>query len=254
MKKILFVLVTMIVCVEVSAHVTGIYFYFDNVEKHVYEDDNVKVFLYPSDDGKVCVIVNNKTKKVVYVDNGSSFFYNNSSAACMYRSRSTTTGTMQGHGVAVNLGGLAYGFGARGNVATALSAITVMNNSGSYSGTTISEKRIIPIAPLSSEVVFVEDLTVLGVLDKLGIVKDYCNMPVGLYYKKFKSHARLRERGGEVKLNKKFERQYNEANSILTCKTVLNYSFTEEMKSPKEVTASNLAHPLNASMTIFESI
>lgn len=244
MKKLLLFAILMTAWLGTSAHRTGIYFYFDNIDKHVYEDENVRVFLCPTDDGKICVLVNNKTNKVLYIDNGSSFFYTNGRAASMYRARATTSGTMESSGTAVNLGGIASAFGARGPVATALSAIVVSHSSGNYNGTIVSEKRIIPVAPMSTEPVYVEDYSVCYTLCKLGRAE--YNYKVDGESEKIMEvkgygnrHLRLVEKGNKIKMKKGMERQYNAQNSIMSCKALLHYSFTENMNDEKEVMVDN---------------
>lgn len=237
MKRLLTIAFFMIACMAISAHKTGIYFYFDNVDKHVFEDENVKVFLYPANGGKVCVLVNNKTKKTIYVDNGSSFIYTNGKAASMYRSRATSTGTMYSSGTSVNLGGLAYGLGARGPVTSALSAITVSNGTSDYEGTIISEKRIVPVAPLSTEVVYAEDLSVYYVLCRLGRLREY-DFSNNLRKSNW-THSRYLERGNEIKMKKGLSREYTEENTPLAYKTIVHYAFSESMDDPREVTTDN---------------
>ena len=241
MKKALLMAIMMIACVGMNAHRTGIYFYFDNVDKHVYEDQNVRVFLFPTENGKICVFLNNKTNKVIYVDNGSSFFYTNGRAVSMYRARSTTSGIMESSGTSVNLGGIASAFGARGPVATALGAITVSNSSGNYNGTIVSEKRIIPVAPMSTEAVYVEDYSVCFTLNRLGKAEyNYAkDGEAGNVHGYGNRHLRLSERGKKVKMTKGMERQYNEQNSIMSCKTMLHYAFTEDMAETYEAIADN---------------
>ncbi|MBQ4393580.1 MAG: hypothetical protein II826_10800 [Prevotella sp.] len=238
MKKLLTMAIMLIACMSISAHRTGIYLFFDNVDKHVYEDENVRVFFYPSDDGKICILVHNKSKKVIYVDNGSSFIYTNEKPASLYRARATTQGTMSSSGVAVNLGGLAYGMGTRGPVTTALSAITVSSSSGNYRGTIVSEKRIIPVAPLSTEAVFVEDNTIIKTLEAIRCVKNYGEENKNLI-KCFWTHRRYVERGQEIKMKKGLSRQYTEENTILSYKALVHYSFTEKMEADKEIEIDN---------------
>lgn len=241
MKRLLTIAFFMIACMGISAHKTGIYFYFDNVDKHVYEDENVKVFLFPSNDGKVCVFVNNKTQKVIYIDNGSSFMYTNGKAASMYRARATATGTAYSSGTSVNLGGLAYGLGARGPVTTALSAITVSNGTSDYNSTIISEKRVVPVAPMSTEVVYAEDLSVYSMLRRLSRLRHYSlNESDHVTFATLNwTHSRYLERGKEIKMKKSLSREYTEENTILSYKTIVHYAFSESMDDPREVTTDN---------------
>ena len=238
MRKLLTMAIMMIACLSISAHRTSIYLYFDNVDKHVYEDENVRVFFYPSDDGKMCILVNNKTKKVIYVDNGASFIYTNNKPASLYRARTTTQGTMYSSGVAVNLGGLAYGLGARGPVTSALSAITVTNSSGDYSGTMVSEKRIIPVAPMGTETIYAEDNTIFKTLEEMGRINHYRQDARNLLKMNW-THHRYLEKGQEIKMKKGLSRQYTNENTILRYKAHIHYSFTEKMESDKEVEIDN---------------
>lgn len=83
MKKILLVAIMAIACMGASAQKTGLYFYFDTVDRHIYEDENVFVYIsvinpyftkYAPSLSNASVIVINKTDKVIYVDKGPSFF------------------------------------------------------------------------------------------------------------------------------------------------------------------------------------
>ena len=120
--KSLLLTVLMIACVNVSAKRVSVWLYFDDVASHVYEDENIKVFMCPH------LVVQNKTDKVIYVDKGSSFLYTNGKAENMYNATSTTSGTTYTTGSAVNPGAIAYALGARGPLVAAMSATTYSNS------------------------------------------------------------------------------------------------------------------------------
>jgi len=218
MKKVLFLAILMIACVNVSAKRVSVWLYFDDVTNHVYEDENVKVFMCPH------LVVINKTNKVIYVDKGSSFLYTNGKAENMYHATSTASGTTYTTGASVNPGAIAYALGARGPLVTALSA-TTYSNSESYTSSIIShEKRFIPIAPMSSEVVLEVNLFV-----------SLPKWPQGDSYK----NSRLIEHGTKTKIAKGLTRQYTKENSILSYKCLVSYSFTEDTNNLKEATVEN---------------
>ena len=234
MKKIFFFLLLTLASGKVAAHRSGNFFYLDNVEKHVYEDENARIFLYPSENGQVCVLVNNKSDKIIYVDKGTSFFYYRRGIADnMYQSVSTMSGTMESSGVSLNLGGFLGAFGLGGPVASALSCLSVSNSYGSFAGTIVSEKRIVPIAPNTTEVVYVSKFSISEMLENIYLLIDHKKRM------KWLSHARLIENGQKQKLRRGFEREYDESNSILPFKATMNYSFSEDMGEKKEVQIDN---------------
>lgn len=200
---------------SVSAHRLSVWVYFDDVTKHVYEDENVKVFLCPH------LVVQNKTNKVIYVDKGSSFMYINGKATNMYSASSKTSGTTYTTGTAVNPGAIAYALGARGPVVAAMSATTYSSSSSNTYGTITHEKRFIPIAPESSEV-----------------IKNIYPYPSTVGGGNLK-HYRLEEQGKKIKFTKGLSRQYTEENSVMKYKCLVRYSFSEDTNGQREATVDN---------------
>lgn len=201
------------------ANRTGIYFYFDNIDKHAYEDENVIVVMTPAMNG-VTVLVYNKTDKILFVDKGTSFFSINGRNENMFRSMVNTSGTMRS--TFVNLGNMAYAAGLRGPLGMAMSGITI--GGSSFSSVSVIEKRVIPVPPHGTEPVYITGEIGIGAAKNV-------TSPKGI----FQSHHRYMGK----KMGKGMVREFTEDNSVLKYKATVRYGFTEDCSSPKEVSLDN---------------
>ncbi len=210
------------------------YFYFDNYQKHVISDENVVCYFdRPKDKATIALYIENKTDKIIYVDRGNCFTILNGKATNLFSNSAKTEGYTHNHGVSVNVGSIAQGFGVNSPV---LNGINVGNNNGTIDQTTIYEKRVIPVAPHSWYCLY-EFKDPYNLMVYLGNIIDK------LQYNSFTTTPRARyiEPGTtkKIKLKKGFTRTYDETNTPINVKGIVTYSFTEDIKEQKQITADN---------------
>lgn len=133
----------------VSAKRVRVYCFYDQENKAVYEDQNVKATIV-SDKGTMKFAVYNKTNQVLYLDKANSFVYTNGQPKTLFTNAAYTTGKTSEQGGSVNLGAVANAVGIGGTIGSALGGVNVGGSSGHLNTTTVFEQRIVAIAPQSA--------------------------------------------------------------------------------------------------------
>lgn len=145
--KRLFLLLLFAACgLSAEARSVGVFAFFADDGKQIYEDENVRVVIAMEDDDP-CLAILNKTDRVIYLDKGSSFAYENGVATCLFSNSSHSTGTGSSGGASVNLGGIASALGVGGAVGGILSGVNVGGGQSRQSSTTFYEQRVMAMAP-----------------------------------------------------------------------------------------------------------
>ncbi|MBR1687292.1 MAG: hypothetical protein IJ710_02035 [Prevotella sp.] len=228
MKKLIFALALLCSCAAVQAKRVGVYCFLDNIENHLYEDDNVKVVIAVGGAVPFQLAIYNKTDNVVYVDKENSFVYTNGIPQNLFGNTSQTTGSMSGSGASLNLGGVANALGIGGAAGSILGGVTVGGNSGQVNTTTVYEKRILTLAPKSGAILYTWEHTV-----ELETMMGVSSIPG--YAGKF-----IDQRTGEkIKMQKGMVRNYQRETSPLQLKGIVKYALEEAFAAPTQVTVDN---------------
>lgn len=98
------------------------------------------------------VRLKNKSGRTIYVDLGNSYFVRNGMASAYYVPTSSTSGSMGGSGVGVNMGAVAGALGVGGAIGTLAGGVTVGDGSGTSTANTVYSQRVISIPPASTAV------------------------------------------------------------------------------------------------------
>ena len=238
MKKIIMTCVAiMIATLGCFASRVGVYCYFDAIENHLYEDENVKLVV--ATDGVDCVklVIYNKTDNVIYVDKENSFAYTNDEPTNLFKNASYTTGTGSESGASVNLGGIAGALGIAGPIGSVLGGINVGGSSTNMNSTTTYEKRVLSVAPKSMAVLY-DYGTCRALLERI----QFLDTRVDGYFA-----GTLGERGRFIdpytKQKTKFKKGMNmtfDANSSpARFKGVVKYSLSEDFNENKLISTDN---------------
>ena len=204
---------------SVHAKRIGYYFYFDNPNRHTYEDTNVKVYIQ-----NCGIYVYNKTDKVIYVDKANCFAILNGVSEIIFKNSVETSGSNSNFGVSTYLG----------SISPYLNGITISGGSGTYNQVSTYEKRIIPITPNSYSCIW-QWKHPFGLMAYLGKIIDNGSKSYPL-----KPRSRYIESitGKEIKLTKGFVRTYDLSSSPIRLKTIVKYSLKEDMSNEKEISTT----------------
>lgn len=146
MKKTFLFLLFALCCFSAEARYVGVFLYFADDGKQIYEDENVRVAI-AMEKNQPCLAILNKTDRVIYLDKGSSFVYKNGTATCLFSNSAYSSGTGSTGGASVNLGGVAGALGIGGSAGNLLSGVNVGGGQSTHSSTTYYEQRVMAIAP-----------------------------------------------------------------------------------------------------------
>ncbi len=146
MRKLFLFLLFALCGFSAEARRVGVFSFFADDGKQIYEDENVRVVIAVNDNEPYLAVVN-KTDHVIYIDKGSSFVYKNGQATCLFSNSSYSSGTGSAGGASVNLGGVASALGVGGAVGTILGGVNVGGGRSSQSSTTYYEQRVMALAP-----------------------------------------------------------------------------------------------------------
>lgn len=179
-------------------------------------------FLMPNetDNQAVQFQVKNKTSKTIYIDLGNSFFMRNGVAQAYYIPTATTTNTMSGSGVGVNLGSVAGALGIGGAIGTLANGVNVGGGSSSGTSNTVYSQRVVAVPPMSITKLYGQ---VLFTDQKCNgfVINTYNRIDV---YFSFKSNTSDRLYNGDVL-------DYTEDSSPFNFGGVISYSFSENCSS-----------------------
>ncbi len=156
-----FVLFVLLVLCGFSAEArrVGVFYFFADDGKLIYEDENIRVEIGVSD-SEPYLFVSNKTDHVIFIDKGSSFVYENGGATCLFSNASYSSGTGSGGGASVNLGGVANALGVGGAVGSILGGVNVGGGRSTQNSTTYYEQRVKALAPHASYKLYEWDGTI----------------------------------------------------------------------------------------------
>lgn len=205
-RSIFYVIAFCIVIMISSCSKNGVFFYFDDVVEHAYNDNKVQIFLYPYNLNYISIYVCNNTDELIFVDKGTSFLSTSGDVVFLYNSSTN----IQGNNIAVGQG-VSWG-----------SSFSFLQE-GSFQGQMVTEKRIVPIAPHSYTPIYIQDL--------------YATLVSKGYF--VTNHKWHYPRTSQQKIKKGMVQQYDENNTILNYKATIRYSTTEDMKNYIEATTDN---------------
>ena len=161
---------------------------------------------YTSYEGGLTVFIQNKTNKVVYLDLGNSFFTRGKDVETCYVQSATTTGQTTSTGVAVNV------------------------NVSNSKSTTVFNRRIISVPPMSEKEVG-KFLLLPPAKETTAFGKDLVlGLEGGLFYLRQKMHKEDIPNLGETKIN-------TDPN-YLPFKVFITYSFNEQITNPASLNAN----------------
>lgn len=146
MKNLLLLLLFVTCGLSAEARRVGVFYFFADDGKQIYEDENVVVTI-GVEDNSPHLTVRNKTDRVIYIDKGSSFVYKNNMATCLFSNSAYSSGTGRMGGASVNLGGVANAIGIGGAAGSILGGVNVGGGRSSQNSTTVYEQRVMAIAP-----------------------------------------------------------------------------------------------------------
>lgn len=239
MKKIIMTCVAiMIATLGCFASRVGVYCYFDAIENHLYEDENVKLVV--ATDGVDCVklVIYNKTDNVIYVDKENSFAYTNDEPTNLFKNASYTSGSGSERGASVNLGGIAGALGIAGPIGSVLGGINVGGSSSNTNSTTTYEKRVLSVAPKSMAVLY-DYGTCRDLLERIQFLDTRRYNESGIYM--------CGERGRfidpytkqKTKFKKGMSMTFDANSSPARFKGVVKYSLSEDFNENKMITTDN---------------
>lgn len=238
MKKIIMTCVAiMIATLGCFASRVGVYCYFDAIENHLYEDENVKLVV--ATDGVDCVklVIYNKTDNVIYVDKENSFAYTNDEPTNLFKNASYTTGSGSERGASVNLGGIAGALGIAGPIGSVLGGINVGGSSSNTNSTTTYEKRVLSVAPKSMAVLY-DYGTCRALLERIkfldtrvdGVMSGLCGEK-GRFIDPYTKQ--------KTKFKKGMNMTFDANSSPARFKGVVKYSLSEDFNENKLITTDN---------------
>lgn len=234
-KKIIMAFVAMMATMGCYASRVGVYCYFEPIENHIYEDENVKVVIANEGVDKLKFVFYNKTDKVIYVDKENSFAYINDTPTNLFQNSSYTTGNGTEKGASVNLGGIANALGINGPIGSILGGVNVGGGVSNMNSTTTYEKRILSVAPKSLAVLydFGSCQSVLEEIKFLNTQRDYVETwgVRGYFINPYTK--------GKTKFKKGMSMTFDASNSPARYKGVVKYSLSEDFKESNLVTTDN---------------
>lgn len=236
-KKLILAFVAMMVTIGCYASRVGVFCYFEPIENHIYEDENVKVVITNEGIDRLKFVIYNKTDNVIYVDKENSFAYINDTPTTLFQNSSYTTGTGSESGASVNLGGIANALGIGGPAGSILGGVNVGGGTSNMNSTTTYEKRILSVAPKSLAVLYdfgscQYTLEEIGYLDtKRDETGFYTIGERGFYIDPYTKR--------KTKFKKGMSMTFDASNSPARYKGVVKYSLSEDFKESNLVTTDN---------------
>lgn len=213
-----------------SARRVGAYCYFANTGSELYEDDNVKLVL-TLEKGDVVLAIYNKTDQVIYVDKANTFAYTNGTPEMLFKNTAQTTNNTSSGGASLNLGGVANALGVGGIAGGLLSGVTVGGGNSSQSGTIVYEQRVIPVAPLS-----------INVLYKWSDIKEHFSdalVKVNPTWSTFRGRFIDPSTGYEEMFDKGMSRSYTESVTPFSVMGVVKYATDENFEKATQAKVFN---------------
>lgn len=209
-SKILFVLLGLAVSLSGWADRKGVYAFFHHPNVLV-EDENIQMALViDSINNTACLMVRNKTARVLYLDKAHSFSYLNRDPKCLFSNSARKETTTKGRGASVNLGAVAGAVGIGGAVGSLLNGVNLGGSRGVEDATIHYEQRILALAPQAAYII-----------ENWGDIRSHVN----------KALPKKRKKG--------MYWEYDETSSPLALRGVVNYDVNESCDHPIQLTAEN---------------
>lgn len=209
-QKIFFTLVLLAFLLPASATRKGVYAFFHRPNVLV-EDANIQMALViDSINNTACLMVRNKTAEVLYLDKANSFSYLNGTPKCLFSNSAQKEASTSGGGASVNLGAVAGAVGIGGALGSLLGGVNLGGGRGVENATIYYEQRILALAPQAAYII-----------DEWGDLREHLSKVLpkkrkeGMYW------------------------EFNETNSPLVLRGVVNYDTTEQCEHPTQLTADN---------------
>lgn len=229
MKKVLYTVCLLAVCLSSTAKILGVACVFNSATA---ENDQVKIELKESGGllWGLGVYITNKTDSIIYIDRANCFAVENGYSETWFTNSATTntTTTSSNKMVTVNAGAIARAAGVVGPLETALSGITVGrgSESGTGSGTTVFEQRVIAIPPHSTVPTYRFNALALSFDEKI--------IDAGVKARPFRSVKlgafKDPETGKMETFKKNMTRHYEESATPLKIQAIIKYSFSENFE------------------------
>lgn len=230
MKKVLFLVCFGVACLSSTAKRLGVACVFNS---ETAENDQVKIELKES--GGILwglgVYITNKTDQTIYIDRANCFAIENGNSETWFTNSATTNTTTSSSSnmVTVNAGAIARAAGVGGPLGTALSGITVGrgSESGTGTGTTVYEQRVIAIPPHST----VPTYRFHG----LALSFDETIIDAGVKAQPFRpvelGAFKEPDTGKRETFKKNTMRHYEKSNTPLKIQAMIKYSFSETFET-----------------------
>ncbi len=177
------------------------------------------------------VKIKNKSKKVIYVDLGNTFFIRPENTTAYYIPSSTTNSSSSEKGMGLNMGAVAGALGVGGVVGTLANGVNVGGAKVAGTSNTVYSQRVIAIPPMSTKSLEAQPLFLASgrmskeiYLNPAFSTDDLFLIPLVA----FKNEAGKPIRIGEVL-------SYDEENSPLKYGVFLSYSFSEDCNDAKSL-------------------
>ena len=218
------------IALSASARRVGAYCYFANTGSELYEDANVKVVL-AMEKNEMKLAIYNKTDQVIYVDKANTFAYTNGTPEMLFKNTAQTTNNTSSGGASLNLGGVANALGVGGIAGGLLSGVTVGGGNSSQSGTIVYEQRVIPVAPLS-----------INVLYKWSDIKEHFSdalVKVNPTWSTFRGRFIDPSTGYEEMFDKGMSRSYTESVTPFSVMGVVKYATDENFEKATQAKIFN---------------
>lgn len=177
------------------------------------------------------VKIKNKSKKVIYVDLGNTFFIRPENTTAYYIPSSTTNSSSSEKGISLNMGAVAGALGVGGVVGTLADGVNVGGANVVGTSNTVYSQRVIAVPPMSTKSLEAQPLFLASgrmskeiYLNPAFSANDLFLIPMV----SFKNEAGKPIRIGEVQ-------SYDEESSPLKYGLFLSYSFSEDCNDAKSL-------------------
>lgn len=225
MKKHLLIFLSLCLFTAAQAKRTGMFLFFDLPQKHMYEDDHVRVVI--AFDGTAKLVIYNKTGNVIYVDKENTFAYVNNNPDNLFKNQVQTTQHSTNSGASVNLGSVASALGIGGALGTLANGVNVGGGNGNTSGTYTYEKRILSVAPGATAILY--EWNTVENLKNARYIKESGWLGSNGYF--LSPHKEIYKKG--------MQRHFSTGDTPLYYKAVVRYSTQENFETFQQATIDN---------------
>lgn len=225
----------------VSAKKASAFWYFlAKTESSVNEDENINIqhifetkyafeeydlYPYPI----MLIKITNKSSQLIFVDLGTSFLKLNDVASVIYTPTITSSTTGQSVGIGVNAGAISNAIGIGGPIGSALNGVNIGGSKNSSSTMITYAQRIVSIPPKST--INIDNILIFpqGCENALRNLITYKEGGTGKNRKLYCSHNKFDNIQREQIYN------FTERTTLFKIGCYINYSFSEDIKSPQGI-------------------